>query len=190
MDNDVAKAVEAVYSLFCRGFSRPAGNLFFKDYNAMLPLLTELIPEAREYLNNVARFGEETDEEERNRLYSSLFLTGAYGKTLSPCESVYLSDEGLIMQDQRDEVLHEYVEHKMGLAPSFNEPEDHIAAELSFAAALAGDGKTRSAFLKNHPLKWIHLFEKDISLLCGGFYLDLTRSIRIFMEFDAEVLSV
>ncbi len=190
MDKDAAKAVEAVYSLFSRGFARPLDGLFFKDWDAVLPLLTRLTPEAEEYLNAVSRFGRQTDTEEMNRLYSSLFLTGAFGKILSPCESVYLSDEGLVMQEQRDQVLYEYAERKMGLGPSFNEPEDHIAAELSFAAALAGDNGARGEFLKNHPLKWTGLFEKDLERFGGGVYLDITRSARIFMEFDAEVLSV
>lgn len=188
-DDNIAKAVRAVYSLFSRGFSRPLDSLFFEEFCALQPLLEELLPNERAVIRSIGEYGSQTRGDVLNRHYSSLFMTGAYGKVISPCESVYLSAEGLIMQEQRDEVLCEYVKHKLGRTPLFSEPEDHIAAELAFAAYLADKGSERLNFLTNHILKWIELLEKDLDAFQGGIYKDLASLIRAFAEFDRNILS-
>ena len=95
-----------------------------------------------------------------------------------------------MMQEQRDEVLFEFVKHKIGLTSSFSEPEDHIAAELAFAGHLADNNAERKKFIEAHPLKWIKLLEDEFEVLEGGIYKNLATLSRLFMEFDRDILLV
>jgi TorA maturation chaperone TorD len=109
--------------------------------------------------------------------YAGIFL-GVRGKVPHPSESAYRSRDGTIMQKQRDEVLELYRLMNLDKSPSFKEPEDHIAIELSFMAYLAN--KTASAlessylddaqhylcmqkkFLEEHLARWVPRFCEDV----------------------------
>jgi TorA maturation chaperone TorD len=67
--------------------------------------------------------------------YASLFL-GAGSRPVFPYESVYTSEERLVMQKARDEVLSVYKQEGLDRSKEYNEPEDHIAIELEFMAYL------------------------------------------------------
>lgn len=68
--------------------------------------------------------------------YNQLFL-GMSAHPVAPYESVYTSDEGLMMQEARDNVLRAYQQWGLRVPDSFDLPEDHIALELEFMACLA-----------------------------------------------------
>ncbi|MCI6476034.1 MAG: molecular chaperone TorD family protein [Mucispirillum sp.] len=125
------------YAVFSKIFAYPLNN-DFKEI--IINLFSKLIDFAKqvhddsleESLNFVINFLKNNNAEELNRIYTSLFISGAYGKILCPVESIYLDNTGLIMGEKRDIVLEIYAKDKLSLSDNFKEQEDHISAELSY----------------------------------------------------------
>ena len=73
--------------------------------------------------------------------YARIFLAaGIYDQdraTAVPYESVFTSDDGIMMQEARDHVVAVYREHGFAVDPSLHEPEDHIGFELAFLGEMA-----------------------------------------------------
>jgi anaerobic sulfite reductase subunit A len=134
--------------------------------------------------------------------YANLFL--AVGKhPAHPYESVYLSAEHLLMQEQRDQVLKIYREHGVDKVEDFPEPEDHVAIELQFMGllsariteALKQDDierarellETQTDFLDEHLMKWVPDFCEDI--LKGAkyeFYRGIAKVTRGYLTMESE----
>jgi TorA maturation chaperone TorD len=137
--------------------------------------------------------------------YAGLFL-GVRQSPSHPSESVYSSQEHLIMQKARDDVLEMY--RKMGLekVKEFTEPEDHIAIELRFMAFLSGKTietlksgnlteskrllEAQMAFLNDHLAKWVPLLVADIvKEAWREFYKAVAKITKDFVAMDVEVVS-
>ena len=91
----------------------------------------------------LAPFYSETYDADREQLridlaadYNQLFL-GMSAHPVAPYESVYTSEEGLMMQDARDNVLHTYQQWGLRVPDEFDLPEDHITLEFDLMACLA-----------------------------------------------------
>ncbi|MDE7169029.1 MAG: molecular chaperone TorD family protein [Mucispirillum sp.] len=118
-------------------------------------------------------------------------------------ESVYLSKEHLVMQENEIAVLKEY--ESLGFTTDYsssNEPADHISFELMFMSYLAkGTAKridekdfenadklieAQRKFLKEHPLLWIDKFIAAVLKFpeSYGFYLPAVYFIAGFMKAD------
>ena len=105
--------------------------------------------------------------------YARVFLAaGVYeGDTAVPFESVFTSEEGLMMQGARDDVLRRYAQESVTIDASLRTPEDHLAFEFEFLAITSdriadawerGDGaeaerlaSVQRDFLRDHVLNWI-----------------------------------
>lgn len=136
--------------------------------------------------------------------YTTLFLNVSPNdviKHVHPYESVYLSPDKLVMQEQRDEVLKFYDEFQVGVADDFKEPEDHIAVELAFLQKLnkkilsdlsennisdaVNKFKSHRDFMNMHLLKWVHLLGKDLMIADSeGFYDGLANITLGFVRQD------
>ncbi len=126
----------------------------------------------------VKRYFSFSSAERRTQLaceYARVFLAaGVYIKerrTAIPYESVFTSDEHLMMQASRDDVVRFYREDGFQVDSALHEPEDHLSFELEYlsgmnsrALALAtekdADGLHRNverqrAFIENHLLNWV-----------------------------------
>jgi TorA maturation chaperone TorD len=134
--------------------------------------------------------------------YACLFLNMS-ASPVYPFESVYTSNEHLLMQNARDSVVEEYQQEGLDVTGSFKEPEDHIAIELEFMAYLcrrAGDvvkdGDATSAraclqrqkeFLQKHLLVWVPAFCDDLLRLAqSDFYRSIARLTQKFLEAERE----
>ena len=145
--------------------------------------------------------------EELNRRYTTLFMGVGYKDTVehvNPFESVYLSPEHLVMQEQRDEVVEFYARFGMGVdKEDFKEPEDHICAELSFISGMSNltlkdlsEGDTKEAveklkaqkeFMYGHLLRWVHLLCKDLREASKeGFYKSLADITMGYVRMDIK----
>ena len=71
--------------------------------------------------------------------YAHVFLgAGTYDKIMAPpYESVFTSEERILMQDARDGALAYYRAEGLELPADNTTPEDHLGFELQFAALLA-----------------------------------------------------
>lgn len=123
-----------------------------------------------------------------------------------PYESVYTSERGLMMQEAYSAVLHVYREEGFAKNPDFTEPEDHLAVELSFMAALcdravralrAGDEagaeralRRQAEFLQQHLLNWVDPFIADMKRADeGGFYERLATFTEAYVRADADAVA-
>jgi anaerobic sulfite reductase subunit A len=136
--------------------------------------------------------------------YAGLFLNA--GKhPVFPYESVYTSQEGLLMQKARDEVLREYQQHGLTRGETFNEPEDHLAIELEFMAflcrktieVLQNDDQEQGIaylekqkeFLEQHLLTWCPRFCQDLERAAeSDFYRGIAQLTRGFLDSESESL--
>ena len=122
-----------------------------------------------------------------------------------PCESVYTSAEGLMMQDAYSQAVEAYRSERLAKNPGFHEPEDHLAVEFVFmrilcektiAALERGDGEEaerllarQRAFLQEHVLTWIDCFAADLRKSAeGGFYAHLATFTEAFAHADVAAL--
>lgn len=140
--------------------------------------------------------------------YARVFLSaGVYeGVSANPYESIYTSEEGLIMQDARDQVRAIYISQGLGVDEAHNLPDDHISFELEFLAlmsdkarkfVLEDDGcaleenlQVQHDFICTHLLNWLPCLAEKIDACAGKpFYPAVMRITRGFLEEDRSLLA-
>jgi TorA maturation chaperone TorD len=136
--------------------------------------------------------------------YAALFLN-ASRQPVHPFESVYTSEEGLLMQRARDEVLQEYRRAGLERIQEFKEPEDHIALEFEFMSnlcnktlnALQAQDRTaareslewQKRFFDEHLSVWIPRFCKDLARLAqSDFYRGIALLTAELLETERETI--
>jgi TorA maturation chaperone TorD len=126
--------------------------------------------------------------------FGRLFLTGR-DDSVFPYESVYTSQERLLMQRARDEVLAAYRDEGLAKTAAFREPEDHLAVELDFMARLCqktvdalAEGQIdaalalldrQRAFLDEHLLVWVPRFSQDLAQAASS---DFYRGVAVLTQ--------
>ena len=139
--------------------------------------------------------------------YARVFLgAGQYDKiTAPPYESVYTSEDHLLMQDARDGALKHYRAEGLDLPEENTTPEDHVGFEMQFMATLiertadalaAGDGarfdelvRRQRSFFEEHLANWLPAFAGDIDRFCKTeFYHGIADLVRGLLEEERAVL--
>ena len=141
--------------------------------------------------------------------YARIFLSaGVYeGITAEPYESVFTSEEHLLMQDARDDVLGFYRTLGVAVDPVLHMPEDHLGIEFEFMARAAqktaellandndGYGEVLQAielqqqFAQVHILNWIDdLIAKVDEFAKLPVYPAFMRFAKAYTKQDEELL--
>jgi TorA maturation chaperone TorD len=216
--NEVIRVRRDIYAFLSRGYKKEVDEGYLKSIEEIIPALEVLSKDSEdEVLNNGVKSLKEFAEsiknreeviEDLNRKFTTLFLGVGYKDTVehvNPYESVYLSPEHLVMQEQRDEVVEFYARYGMGVADDFKEPEDHLSAELSFISGMCnlaytdlenGDAKeaveklkAQKEFMFGHLLRWVHLLCKDLREASkDGFYNSLADLTMGYVRMDIKFL--
>ena len=155
--------------------------------------LGEGFRELTKYLNGTSRKDLTSTKLELDIEYANLFL-GVKGKPPHPSESVYTTEDHLLMQKARDEVMFAYRAAGVDKVTEFREPEDHIAIELQFMAFLCE--KTARAFKARNRMdveKFLKMQEdfliKHLSLWVPGLTKDILESGTVeFYRGAAKIL--
>lgn len=137
--------------------------------------------------------------------FARIFLaSGQYtGKAAVTYESIYTSEEGILMQDARDEVRAEF--RRAHVMPDHLDhiPEDYLPYEFEYMALLndrlvealnvgdatlaAGLADNQADFLKHHILNWVFGLLDDVDRMAEtAFYHALAEAIRGFLGCEAE----
>lgn len=133
-------------------------------------------------------------EEELAADYAGIFLGAgeAGNKAAFPYESVYTSQEKLVMQEAWEKVKELYTRRGIVLSGAGSDvKEDHIAAELLYMAYLCEHGSNReaAAFLNDHLLDWAEAFAADIERCAKtGFYPAVGKLTVGFLKMEKEYL--
>ncbi len=139
--------------------------------------------------------------------YAHTFLgAGNYDKlTAPPYESVYTSEEHLLMQDARDGAVSFYRSEGLDLPEGNSTPEDHVGFEMQFMALLveractalaSGDEgeftrlvRVQREFFAQHLANWLPAFVADIERHCKtDYYRGMAQLTRAFVAEEAEQL--
>lgn len=139
--------------------------------------------------------------------YAHTFLAAGNYETFAatPYESVFTSEEGLMMQDARDEVYKMYCDEHMQPDESLHIPEDHVSFEFQFLALLLDrlnealverDWERASTYAQKiekfhteHQLNWIDDFcdaIEDVALTT--FYAGVSKVTRGFIHSETAVI--
>ena len=177
--------------------------------------------EAREALATIRRYLGRAGLDPRTDLavdYARVFLSaGVYdGVTAEPYESVFTSEDHLLMQDARDDAVRAYRRWGVDVDPALHMPEDHLGIELNFLAVMAArtadalraaegaDGEGEAAhltearamvdaqrdFLERHVLNWLDdLIAKVDEFAQLPFYPALMRWARSYLVEDEALLA-
>ncbi len=121
------------------------------------------------------RATDEYPQEDVESNYTALFTVKP---AAPPYESYYLDEEGFARGWIAAQLLEEYQQAGLSMAPSFKEPPDHVAVELEFLSYLCGreaqaqekgDDETRTwarhrrfVFLENHLGLWFARFSSKV----------------------------
>lgn len=165
-----------------------------------------LSPEAKEVMQRAKRYLSHPGVDPRTDLavdYARVFLSaGVYdGLTAEPYESIFTSEDGLLMQDARDNAVRIYRENGVGVDPQLHMPEDHLGLELEFMASMAEKTKTaleaddsaeiarcievQRTFIADHLLNWLPaLTEKVDEFAQLPLYPAIMRVIEGFLKED------
>lgn len=136
--------------------------------------------------------------------YAKVFLAAgiSQGGAAFPYESVYTSEDGLVMQDARDDVVALYREKGLAVE-GVVEPEDHIAFEFEFMGELIREGRQAAlekdegalaasleeqrSFMQRHLLNWVPEFCGDVKLYADtAFYGAIASVTAGFLSMDSS----
>lgn len=136
-----------------------------------------------------------------------MLAAGSYeDRRPTPYESVFTSEDGLLMQDARDDVYRFFREAGIGVEKSLQTPEDHLSFEFEFMALMADRAvanieagemdealkavQIQQDFHERHLANWIDIYT-DCLENCANtkFYQGLAKLTRGFVAEDAAMLS-
>lgn len=115
-------------------------------------------------------------------------------------ESVYRSENGLVMQEQTAAVRRKYFEAGLVVDPRRSFPEDHIGAELEFVFYLCGNAgnarrveeqkvhlKRQQDFFREHLTVWVPpLCERLFAEARSSYFKGVARLTKGFIAWDYE----
>ncbi|PKN29526.1 MAG: hypothetical protein CVU64_07740 [Deltaproteobacteria bacterium HGW-Deltaproteobacteria-21] len=195
LDRDTLKSMEKASEALIEAFDLLEISLD-KDFQTGRNLL-------RIFFEQIRHEDDKTVIADLARGYASLFL-GVGSKTVSPCESLYRSEARRLFQSSHFEVQRAYQEIGMIKNEQYNEPDDHIAVELSYMARLCelaqealGESPDRSAhylclqkeFLEKHLLSWIPDFSRDLlEATDSPFYRGTAHLLNGYIKLDNQLI--
>ncbi len=126
--------------------------------------------------------------------YADIYLT--YGLRASPCESVWLDQDNLTMQQPTFQVRNCYRRHGIAVADWRVRSDDHLVYELRFLAHLM-NGEAEQAdlaeaadFLDEHLLRWIDQFAERVATRCDTrFYAGLALLTAAYLQELRDLLA-
>ncbi len=209
---DAADERRMAYSFFADVFSAEATEDFIGAMAGFQAVEGSMLGEFSSSLKeaDIAQVTKEVRSE-----FCALFLNMCAHPVFTS-ESVYLSDNHVIMQEQRDQVVDVYRLYKLAVDKgSFDWPEDHISMEMMFMAHLckieadlcrcvldqgsseresASDRadavrKAEKAFFADHIDRWVPLFADELSKKAETlFYKGVAEYLEAFVSGEREYL--
>ncbi|MBU4342445.1 MAG: molecular chaperone TorD family protein [Candidatus Omnitrophica bacterium] len=173
-------------------------------YHAPDEKLIEMLCSRKDSVQDLLKNIPTIDDLEQLKIeYSRLFL-GPFKVLVPPYGSVYLEHERRVMGESTIDVKRWYEKEKLDIL--IREVPDHIAIELEFMYLLVfkqieatkdSDSvgawnyqKKQASFLNTHLGKWAPEFSEKLEASArNGFYKNLARYTRLFVEEDAKGLS-
>ncbi len=173
-----------IFRLLANGFSYPEGE-------NLTPVFFRAVEET------AISSGLETaplscSADELQEAYTRLFINSPHGNVVSPYASVYVSGQGLLMQDGLEQARGFYKRAGLELTDD-REPADFLPTELFFVALLLEnqDLHLLSEFVRNHLWRWFQVFEQRLQAAEPHLYYSLLSKLTLFYltKLNEEVLN-
>ncbi len=126
--------------------------------------------------------------------YADIYLNNRL--RASPCESVWLDDDHLAMQQPMFQIRKYYRQYGLSVPDWRRRSDDHLVHQLEFVAFLIGDESpdggldTAARFLDEHLLLWIGEFAQRVSDGCDTrFYAGLAALTAAYLEELRDLLA-
>jgi TorA maturation chaperone TorD len=125
--------------------------------------------------------------------YADIYLT--YKLRASPCESVWLDEDGLTLQEPMFTIRDWYGRHGLAAENWRQRSDDHLVLQLQFIAHLLASDDDEALgevarFLDEHLLLWIYDFAKRVSTRCStAFYAALAALTSAYMDELRDLLA-
>lgn len=119
--------------------------------------------------------------------FADIYLT--HGIQASPCESVWIDEEGLMMQEPMFQVRAWYEKYALAAEDWRQRSDDHLVYQIQFLSyLLSRDNLLESLadgaiFLDEHLLRWIDEFAVRVATRCGTpFYAGLAVLTAAYLD--------
>jgi len=126
--------------------------------------------------------------------YADIFLNNRLGA--SPCESVWIDEDGLAMQEPMFQVRSWYKRFGLQVANWRKRADDHMVNQLRFLAYMLdpaegnADLRDVARFMDEHLLRWIRGFAERVGNRCRTrLYAGLARLIAAYLTELRELLA-
>ena len=125
--------------------------------------------------------------------YADIYLT--HKLRASPCESVWLDEDGLTLQQPMFDIRDWYRRHELAAENWRTRSDDHLVLQLQFVAHLLASARpahVREAaqFLDEHLLRWIFDFAARVSTRCATpFYAALAVLSAAYVDELRDLLA-
>ena len=139
------------------------------------------------------RFDDPLRRDELAADFAAIYLTHSVGA--SPCESVWLDEDGLAMQGPMFEVRDFYARLDLQAPDWRKRPDDHLVHQLQFVAELlehdsASALSDAAAFLDQHTLRWLPDFARRVAQRAATpFYAGLAMLTSIYLDELRDILA-
>jgi TorA maturation chaperone TorD len=160
-------------------------------FNLVSPVGKEVFASMAGAVGALTGTAEEGDELAAD--FAAIYLT--HGVGVSPCESVWLDEDNLVMQQPMFSVRESYAEAGLAVPDWRKRPDDHLVFQLQFVARLleaGNDSGFRQAgrFLDDHTLRWLSLFAERVAARAAtAFYACLAMLTAIYLDELRDVLA-
>ena len=145
----------------------------------------------REGLRQIPNDPEQDDLDELAADYAGIYLTHALHA--SPCESVWIDEEGLAMQEPMFQIREFYQRHGLRVQDWRKRSDDHLVLQLQFISHLMvndGDLTEVALFMDEHLLRWVDEFAVRVASRCGtAFYAGLGAITAAYLGEFRELLA-
>ncbi len=129
--------------------------------------------------------------------YADIYLN--HGLQASPCESVWLDEDGLIMQEPMFQIRDWYQRYELAAEDWRVRSDDHLSLQLQFMAHLVYTADKAESpvdtlgelarFMDEHPLRWIDDFAQRVAQRCATpFYAGLALLTASYLDALRELL--
>lgn len=124
--------------------------------------------------------------------FAAIYLT--HGMGASPCESVWLDEDGLVMQEPMFSVRESYARAGLMVPDWRQRPDDHLVFQLQFVSTLMEQASASAVadaarFLDDHTLRWLHDFAARVAQRAATpFYAGLSMLTSVYLEELREVM--
>lgn len=212
---DIMAARAFAYSFLSRSLSEEPGKDFIKllvdeELLDSFPNIEDnaLLKEGHESITFFLRDPDLLTEAGIDNLigqYNRIFIGLGRKKSISPYESVYVSPDRLVFQEETMRVRAAYAKHDLQPKRLQQEPDDHISLELEFMQKLSEKAlkemrsnrfhkarrilRDQSSFLEDHLLKWAPQMAGEMSQKTdSAFFGGVARMLSGYLAADKEVV--